>query len=179
MQYNDIIDFWFEKLTPNEWYKKNDQLDLAMVEKFIAVHDCAVKGELAHWRTSIMGRLAEILLIDQFSRNIYRDEPKAYLYDSMALVLAQEAIDNHQAKELDPIYKQFIYMPFMHSESRVIHELAIKYFSEPGMEYNLEYEIAHKKIIDRFGRYPHRNRILGRVSTPEEEEFLRENPVGF
>lgn len=179
MNYNDVIDFWFQRLTPNEWYKKDEILDLKMVEKFIALHDSAIKGELYSWRTNPMGRLAEILIIDQFSRNIYRGEGKAYQYDSMALVLAQEAITNHHANELNPLYKQFIYMPFMHSESKLIHQEAVKYFSEPGLEHNLEYEYQHKKIIDQFGRYPHRNKVLGRPSTAEEEDFLKNNPVGF
>ncbi len=179
MNYQDVIDFWFEKLTPNEWYKKDEILDLKMVETFIALHDNAIKGELFEWRRTPMGRLAEILIIDQFSRNIYRDDPKAFMYDSMALVLSQEAINANIAQELSPLHRQFLYMPFMHSESKTIHEKAVKLFSEPGLEHNLDYEYRHKKVIDRFGRYPHRNKILGRTSTTEELTFLVENPEGF
>ncbi len=179
MNYKDVIDFWFEKLTPNEWYKKDEILDLKMVETFIALHDSASKGELYTWRSSPMGRLAEILVLDQFSRNIYRGEAKAYQFDSIALVLAQEAIESHHAKELHPLFKQFIYMPFMHSESKIIHQKAVELFSEPGLDHNLDYEYQHKKIIDQFGRYPHRNSILGRTSSAEEEVFLKNNPVGF
>lgn len=179
MNYQDVLDFWFDSLTPNEWYRKDEILDLKMVEKFIALHDSAIKGELFSWRNTSPGRLAEILIIDQFSRNIYRGDPKAYQHDSMALVLAQEALYGGHAEVLEPHYRQFIYMPFMHSESKIIHEEAIRLFSQPGFEHNLSYEIDHKKIIDQFGRYPHRNKILGRQSTAEEEAFLVDNPNGF
>lgn len=179
MNYQDVIDFWFEKLTPEEWYKKDEILDLKIVENFIALHESAVNGELYSWREDPMGRLAEILIVDQFSRNIYRGEPKAFLYDPVALILAEEAVALEEVHELPPHYKQFVYMPFMHSESKAIHEVAVDLFSEPGLESSLDYEYRHKKIIDQFGRYPHRNKILGRTSTPEEETFLRENPIGF
>jgi uncharacterized protein (DUF924 family) len=175
MQYTDVLDFWFNQLSPKEWFETSDSLDLKMVEKFIVIHSQAVAGELAHWRKEPAGRLAEIILIDQFSRNIYRDDPKAYTNDGMALVLAQEAISGNYHQILTPEEKQFLYMPFMHSESKVIHEEAMKLFSEPGLENNLKYERDHKAIIERFGRYPERNKILGRTNTPEEEKYLMEN----
>ncbi len=174
MTYNDVLNFWFQQLTPEQHFIKNDSLDLKMVEKFIIIHSEAVAGELSGWRDEPEGRLAEIILIDQFSRNIYRDEPKAYTNDSMALALAQEAIRLGIQKNFSADYKQFLYMPFMHSESKVIHETAVKLFSEPGLESSLPYEIEHKKIIDQFGRYPERNAILGRTNTPEENDYLLE-----
>lgn len=179
MEYKDVINFWFEELSPEDWYKKDEIFDLKMVEKFIAVHEKAVNGELYPWRETAEGRLAEILILDQFSRNIYRGEAKAFQYDPIALVLAEEAIEHEEINQLSPTQKQFIYMPFMHSESKVIHEKAVDLFSEPGLESGLDYEFRHKKIIDKFGRYPHRNQILGRTNTPAEEQFLRENPTGF
>jgi len=174
MTYNDVLNFWFQQLTPEQHFIKNDSLDLKMVERFIIIHSEAVAGELSGWRDEPEGRLAEIILIDQFSRNIYRDEPKAYTNDSMALALAQEAIRLGIQKNFSGDYKQFLYMPFMHSESKVIHETALKLFSEPGLESSLPYEIEHKKIIDQFGRYPERNAILGRTNTPEENDYLLE-----
>ena len=174
MQYTDVLYFWFNQLSPKVWFETSDSLDLKMVEKFIVIHSQAVAGELAHWRKEPAGRLAEIILIDQFSRNIYRDDPKAYTNDGMALVLAQEAIRGNYHQILTPEEKQFLYMPFMHSESKVIHEEAMKLFSEPGLENNLKYERDHKAIIERFGRFPERNKILGRTNTPEEEEYLME-----
>jgi len=111
-------------------------------------------------------------VLDQFSRNIYRDTLYAYAFDSLALVLAQEAIRTAVNFELTPQQKAFLYMPFMHSESPQIHRRAVELFKEPGLEKNLAFELRHKAIIDRFGRYPHRNAILGRASNAEELAFL-------
>lgn len=172
MNYKDVLNFWFEEITSDEWFNKSDALDLKMVEKFIVIHSQAVAGELAFWRNEPLGRLAEIILIDQFSRNIYRDDPKAYASDGMALVLAQETIRGNHHQNFEIRHKQFLYMPFMHSESKVIHESAVKLFSEYGLENNLKYEMEHKSLIDRFGRYPERNKILGRLNTPDEEIYL-------
>ena len=172
MNYTDVIDFWFGQLTSDDWFKKNELLDLKMVEKFIVIHSQAVSGELFHWRNDPFGRLAEIIIIDQFSRNIYRDDPKSYTSDGIALALAQEGIEKNIHKIFKKDYKQFLYMPFMHSESKLIHEMAVKLFAEPGLEECLSYELAHKNIIEQFGRYPERNELLGRISTPEEEKYL-------
>ncbi|MGZ3789007.1 MAG: DUF924 family protein [Bacteriovorax sp.] len=172
MNYPDVLEFWFEQLSSDDWYNSSDSLDLKMVEKFIIIHSQAISGELAHWRNEPLGRLAEIILIDQFSRNIYRDDPKAYASDGMALVLAQETIRGNHHKNFETRHRQFLYMPFMHSESRVIHETAITLFSEPGLESSLNYELDHKSVIDQFGRYPERNKILGRTNTSEEEAYL-------
>jgi uncharacterized protein (DUF924 family) len=172
MNYPDILDFWFEQISTDDWFANNELFDLKMVEKFIVIHSQAISGELFRWRDEPLGRLAEIILIDQFSRNIYRGEPKSYASDSMALVLAEEGIRNNIQKNFETKHKQFLYMPFMHSESKLIHEIAVKLFSEPGLEKSLSHELAHKSIIDRFGRFPERNMLLGRVNTPEEEIYL-------
>lgn len=110
-------------------------------------------------------------MLDQFSRNIYRDQPESFAYDGLALALSQEATSLQLDAQLNPEQRSFLYMPFMHSESKLIHEFALKLFQRLGNEINLSFEKKHKVIIDRFGRYPHRNAILGRVSTPEETEF--------
>lgn len=174
INYQDVIDFWFEELTPNQWYEKDENLDLKMTERFIALHSSVVAGECSSWRSDPMGRLAEVLVIDQFSRNIYRDDAKSFIYDPMALVLAQETIRAEHHREFTAKYKQFLYMPYMHSESNMIHNSAMLLFSEPGLEESFQYELKHKSIIERFGRYPHRNKTLGRISTPEEIEFLKQ-----
>ena len=172
MKYTDILNFWFEELSTDDWFSDNEMLDLKMVEKFIAIHSKAISGELFNWRKDPLGRLAEIILIDQFSRNIFRDDPKAYASDGMALALAEEGIKENSHIFFDINQKQFFYMPFMHSESRDIHEIAVTLFSEPGLENFLTYELNNKKIIDQFGRFPERNSILGRINTPEEELYL-------
>lgn len=174
MKYQDVIRFWFEELTPNQWYETDVNLDLKMAERFTTLHSSAVAGEFSSWRNEPMGRLAEVLVIDQFSRNIYRGNPKSFIYDPMALVLAQEAIRGEHHKHLAPKYKQFLYMPYMHSESNTIHNSGMLLFSEVGLEESFDFELKHKSIIERFGRYPYRNEILGRISTPEEVEFLKQ-----
>ena len=174
MNYQDVIDFWFEELSPNQWFEKDLNLDLRMQERFITLHTSVVAGECSSWRNEPMGRFTEILVIDQFSRNIYRDDPRAFIYDPMALALAQEAIRGDYHRNFAPKFKQFLYMPYMHSESNMIHNSAMLLFSEPGLEESFDFELKHKSIIERFGRYPYRNEILGRTSTPAEIEFLKQ-----
>lgn len=175
ISYQEVIDFWFQELSPKQWFKKDKSIDLLIKDKFSFVHSAAVNGELYKWRATALGCLAEIIVIDQFSRNIFRNDQRSYLYDGMALVLSQEAIQAGADKEINSQQRSFLYMPFMHSESKIIHKKAIELFRDPDLKSSLEFEYKHKKIIDRFGRYPHRNKILGRTSTPEELAFLKEN----
>jgi uncharacterized protein (DUF924 family) len=177
LQYQEVLTFWFKDTPPELRFAKNLEFDRLLTAKFGHALEQAAHGELAHWRQCIHGRLAEIILLDQFSRNIYRDSPKAFAQDPMALVLSQEALPFTQG--LNTLERAFLYMPFMHSESKRIHETALKLFSEPGLEEQLKYEILHKKIIDQFGRYPHRNAILGRSSSPEEIALLKEPNSAF
>ena len=125
------------------------------------------------------GRLAEILVLDQFSRNVYRDTPRAFAQDALALALAQELVASGQDRSLPLAQRSFAYMPYMHSESALVHAQAVELFSQPGLEDTLRFELRHKEIIDRFGRYPHRNALLGRESSPEELTFLSEPGLGF
>ncbi|MDP2698002.1 DUF924 family protein [Thalassospira sp.] len=180
MKPETILVFWFKELEPAQWFVKDLAFDRHIQERFADFHSAACAGELYQWRNTIHGRLAEIIILDQFSRNIFRDQPQSFAADPMALMLAQEAV----AQKLDtrltkPAEKAFLYMPYMHSESEIIHDVALKLFGQPGLEDKLDYEVKHKRIIDRFGRYPHRNAILGRVSTPEEIAFLQEPGSSF
>jgi uncharacterized protein (DUF924 family) len=177
--WQEILDFWFKELESKQWWVKDEKLDRDIESRFGALHQKAIAGELSDWRDGPGGRLAEIIILDQFSRNIYRDRPESFAYDSMALVLAQEAIRVGADQTFEAPEQAFFYMPFMHSESSAIHEVALKLFDQPGVEFNLEFEEKHKAIIDRFGRYPHRNRILGRQSTVEEARFLTEPNSSF
>lgn len=172
MKKEDVLNFWFEELTPEDWFKKSDDLDHTITNRFSHLLEQASKGELFSWRDSAEGRVAEIIVLDQFSRNIHRGTPQAFSSDPLALALAQEVVQQKLDKDLPLMMRSFTYMPYMHSESKVIHLEAIKLFSLEGLEMNLDFEIQHKLIIDRFGRYPHRNDILGRTSTSEEIEFL-------
>ncbi|MCW8196579.1 DUF924 domain-containing protein [Proteobacteria bacterium 005FR1] len=177
--YNEVIRFWFEELEPTDWWKKDAKLDEHIARRFMDLHQAAVACELYSWRESALGRLAEIIVLDQFSRNIHRDTPLAFANDPISLALAQEAIAQGADKRLTEIHRTFLYMPFMHSESALIHEWALELFEANGIDNSTRYERAHKAIIDRFGRYPHRNAILGRRSTAAEVAFLKEPGSSF
>jgi len=168
----DILQFWFETITPKEWYKKNPEFDQDLTRRFGDLLERASRAELFTWRESPEGRLAEIIVLDQFSRNIYRDSPAAFAQDTLALALSQEAVRSGCLKQLNSAQQAFMLMPYMHSESVLIHEEAITLFGLPGLEDNLRFEHRHKDIIDRFGRYPHRNKTLNRNSTEAELIFL-------
>lgn len=179
MQAQDILDFWFDPNHRSLWFAKSDAFDYKIREQFQIIHQQAIQAELWSWRKTPEGRLAEIIVLDQFSRNIYRDQAQAFAYDSLALALAQEAISLQLDAQLSPEQRSFLYVPFMHSESKLMHEYALKLFQRLGNEINLSFEKKHKIIIDRFGRYPHRNEILGRTSTAEELEFLTQPNSSF
>tara|TARA_R110002049_G_scaffold223336_2_gene394976 strand:+ start:112 stop:657 length:546 start_codon:yes stop_codon:yes gene_type:complete len=174
-----VLDFWFEALTPAQWFKKDLAVDRTISERFGALHARAAQCEYFAWRQTAQGRLAEIIVLDQFSRNIYRDDPRAFATDALALALAQEAVAAQTDAALTSAQRVFLYMPYMHSESAAIHTLAMKLFDQPGLENNLDFEVRHKAIIDRFGRFPHRNALLGRASTDEELAFLKQPGSSF
>ncbi len=174
-----VIKFWFAEIETKFWWVKDAEFDQQIADRFEATHHLAIQGKLSSWRTTPLGRLAEIIVLDQFSRNIHRNSPLAFAYDDHALVLVQDAIHVKADQELEPGQRAFLYMPLMHSEIRGSHEIALTLFKAPGMETNLDFELKHKAIIDRFGRYPHRNAILGRQSTPEEIEFLKNPDSSF
>ena len=177
--YKEIIDFWFTELEPKHWWQKDEAFDLMIQTRFTELHNQAKASELFHWRDTALGSLAEVIILDQFSRNIYRDKPESFSCDSMALALAQFAMSKGLDNELSEVQRTFLYMPFMHSESQLIHIEAVKLFKSVGIQNNLDFEYQHKAIIDRFGRYPHRNQILGRQSTEDEIEFLKKPNSGF
>ena len=173
MTYNDILQFWYTEIAPRNWFIKDLEFDTMLKRRFEHVHQRAGAGELANWRHKPLGRLAEVIVLDQFSRNLFRNSSQAFAYDAQALALAQAAITAGHDSGMLPQQKSFLYMPFMHSGSALIHEQAEQLFNQPGLENNYEFELRHKVIIDQFGRYPHRNELLGRASTPQELQFLR------
>lgn len=174
-----VIDFWFNPDNTPFWFKKSEEFDEKIKNNFEDIWKEASEGLLFEWRQTIEGRLAEIIVLDQFSRNLCRNSPLAFAQDSMALVLAQEALSKPEFSELTTEKKKFMIMPFMHSESEGIHKEAVKHFEELGDDYTTKYEYLHKDIIDRFGRYPHRNEVLNRESTQEELEFLKQPGSSF
>lgn len=174
-----VLHFWFQEIDSKLWFTKDAEFDELVRTRFLEIHNSAMKGETFHWRKSPEGRLAEIILLDQFSRNMFRHRPESFASDAIALILAQEAVQSGADQKLSVEKRTFMYMPYMHSESLLIHEEAVKLFTALGSEDTLDFEHRHKKIIERFGRYPHRNAILGRASSAEELEFLSQPGSGF
>ena len=172
MNYQEIITFWFEETDSSLWFRQDDNFDTLIITQFSAIHSQAAQCQLYHWRATPLGRLAEIIILDQFSRNIFRDSSQSFNQDPLALALAQEGIAQGVDQQLSQQQKTFFYMPFMHSESLTIHDIAETLFEKNGAASSLEFEHKHKRIIEQFGRYPHRNELLGRQSTDEEKVFL-------
>lgn len=174
-----VLDFWFGELSEKDWFAGTEELDETISQRFTAVHQAVAAGEYWMYRTTGESLLAEVLVLDQFSRNMFRGTAQAFAYDGMALALAQQAIATGHDTDLSDQETMFLYMPFMHSESKEIHAEGLTLFESLGMDEVLKYEKIHKKIIDEFGRYPHRNKALGRTSTPEEIEYLANNQEDF
>ena len=170
-----ILHFWFTETTAKQKYAKDDVFDALIKNKFEGLYWSVMKGNTESWRETPQGRLAEVIILDQFARNMFRGDKQSFAGDDLALLLAREALEVGDDMKLPKNQRGFFYMPFMHSESRQVHVEALKIFQEKGSEGGLKYEIKHKAIIDRFGRYPHRNEVMGRESTPEELAFLKEH----
>ncbi len=168
----EILAFWFEEIDPEQWRRYEPSFDALLQKRFLDVLQQASAGELFAWRSEPKGRLAEIIVLDQFPRNIYRGTSLAFAQDPMVLVLAQEAVSAGIMCDLNARERSFVLMPYMHSESQVIHVQAEALFKQYAPA-RYQAELRHKVIIDRFGRYPHRNEILGRASTEEELGFLK------
>ncbi len=178
--YKEILNFCFQEAGSQKFFEKDLGFDELLRARFTDVLEQAAAAEFYTWRRSVEGRLAEIIILDQFSRNIYRNTPHAFYQDSMALTLAQEAVAAGILQKLKSVdERKFILMPYMHSESKLIHQQAEKLFEQYTNEETFNSEMKHKVIIDRFSRYPHRNKILGRISTVEEIEFLRQPNSSF
>jgi len=179
MSVNAVLSFWFNDIEPSQWWTKNAEFDQIIKQKFLSLHNQAMRCELFHWRATPKGRLAEIIVLDQFSRNIFRGTPLAFASDNLALVLAQEAVATDIHEKLAPVERNFLLLPYMHSESLAIHEHAVELYKKYTDKAALSFELKHKQIIEEFGRYPHRNAILGRQNTPPESDFLKRPDSSF
>lgn len=177
--HNEVLSFWFEEIEPRMWWVADPDFDRQIEARFLPVMRQAVQGELFPWRREPKGRLAEIIVLDQFSRNVFRNTPAAFAQDPAALFLAQEAVAAGAQESLSSMQCGFLLMPYMHSESKQIHVIAETLYRQWAPPNSYQFELKHKAIIDRFGRYPHRNQILGRVSTAEELEFLKQPGSSF
>jgi uncharacterized protein (DUF924 family) len=183
MDEKKVLDFWFGRHeTPRFrkfWFAKSFATDRRIRERFRKALEAAKAGKLDHWKKTPRGRLALIILLDQFSRNIYRGERTSFAADAKALRLAQEGIRTGHHRQLHPLERIFFYMPFMHSEKKAHQKRSVDLFTKLRMKENLWYAKEHQRVIDEFGRFPHRNAILGRRSTKKELEYLAKPGAGF
>jgi len=168
-----VVDFW-RQAGPQKWFKKDEAFDAQFKARFEAAHEAAAGGALDAWAADAQGALALLLLLDQFPRNVFRNSPRTYATDGQALAIARQAVDAGLDRQIDdPALRAFFYLPFMHSESLADQDRSVQLCQHAGPE-NLRFAKHHRDIVARFGRFPHRNALLGRQSTPQEQQFLRE-----
>ena len=175
----EVLHFWFEETNSKQRFAKNPAFDAEIRRRFSVTHQQASSCEFWQWRKTAEGCLAEIIVLDQFSRNLFRDTPESFAFDELALALAQSAVATGVDRQMPPEQRAFFYMPYMHSESALIHVEALRLFTDLGIESQLGFEVRHKAIIEQFGRYPHRNAILNRPSTAAEVAFLQQPGSSF
>ena len=168
-----VLEFW-QEAGPKKWFVKDDGFDKAIWTRFGELHKRACKGALAHWQGEAENALALILVLDQFSRNMFRNDARAFTQDAMGLKTAKASIATGFDQAVLPSLRQFFYMPLMHSESIIDQQACVHLFHELGQPEGLKFAILHRDIIARFGRFPHRNKVLKRKTTPLEERFLDE-----
>lgn len=174
-----VLDFWFTECSEEDWFKKSDAFDATLHERFAATQAAAAEGRLDAWAVTPDGRLALILLLDQMSRNLFRGTARAFAQDPAALVLARRAIAEGDHVGAGRERRLFLYLPFEHSESPADQDMCMALFTVLGDEGLTEFARRHKVIVDRFGRFPHRNEALSRPSTAEEIAFLQEPNSSF
>jgi uncharacterized protein (DUF924 family) len=181
-----VLDFWFgaEDAPREEWFRKDPAFDARIAARFGPLVERALAGELADWQRSPESALALILLLDQFTRNIFRDSPRAFAGDPLALAAARSLVASGRDQELPPLRRAFAYMPFEHAEDLAAQDEAVRLFTPlaaqaPYLTQMLDYAHRHRAVVARFGRFPHRNAVLGRTSTPEEVAFLTQPGSGF
>jgi len=181
-----VLDFWFGPqagASRPEWFQKSERFDAQIRERFGALHEQAAAGGLVEWEAAPRSALALLVVLDQFSRNLHRNDARAFAQDARALRVATAMVERGWDRELLPVQRQFVYLPFEHAEDLADQDRAMALFGElvgyPETADLVQWAEKHRVIIRRFGRFPHRNAALGRASTPEEVAFLREPGSGF
>jgi uncharacterized protein (DUF924 family) len=172
VQPEDVLAFWREA-GPSRWFRKDEVFDTQFRERFLHSHQAAVSGDFASWAGSASGALALLILLDQFPRNSFRGSPRMFESDEMAREVAREAIARGFDMQVEPQLRNFLYLPFMHSESLPDQDRAVELTRTLGDD-PYRFAVLHRDIIFRFGRFPHRNAVLGRATTPDEQKFLDE-----
>jgi uncharacterized protein (DUF924 family) len=178
-QARDLLTFWFEELTPEQWFRKDAAVDAAVRQRFGELYERLARNGGEAWAASPEGALAAVIGLDQLPRNLFRGEPRAFASDGAALALAERAIARGLDQSLAPRQRMMLYMPFQHSEDPAVQARSEALFADVGDPQALAFARRHREVIARFGRFPHRNAILGRVSTPEEREFLSQPGSAF
>jgi len=177
----EILSFWFEETQPKQWFQVSAEFDQLIIDRFSGGYALAADGGYTEWKNSADGALAYCILLDQMPRNMFRGTPKAFQTDAKALIVSKYAISKGLDQVLSPTKRRFVYLPFEHSENINDQRRSVELFEKTKDEHPLGYEYAvrHFDVIDKYGRFPHRNKILGRVNTPEEEEYLAQPNAGF
>jgi len=171
----DVLGFWFSELTPEQWYKKDDDVDATIVERFGALHETIAGTDNAVLAASRDSALAAIIVLDQFARNMFRGSPKSFAGDAKARALSNAALEAGFDTDMNDNEKQFLYMPFMHSETLADQNKSVALFEALGKENNLKYARLHRDPILAFGQFPHRNAVLGRPTSPAEKAWIEEH----
>lgn len=167
----DILDFWREA-GEERWFESDPSFDAAIAARFTPTLDAALRGDLAHWEATPDGALALVIVLDQFPRNLHRGTPGAYLGDAAAVAAAERAVERGDDGRVEPALRRFLYLPFMHAEDLAAQDRSVALNAAHGGAEAARYAAHHRDIVARFGRFPHRNAILGRTSTPDEEAYM-------
>lgn len=168
----DIIDFWYADSSRELWFKSTPEFDRELIERFEKTWQRARDGELDHWRQSADGCLALVILLDQFPLNMFRGQAASFATEAQSRDVARHALEQGFDREMSAEKKSFLYMPFMHSEDLADQQTSLRLFDQPGLESNFRFARHHHDIVARFGRFPHRNAVLGRSSSAAELEYL-------
>ena len=186
----EVLEFWFGREGDpeygqfrDEWFRKDPAFDARVTQQFADLYEEAASGELDGWRDQAEGCLALVIVLDQFPRNMFRGDGRTHAADGKALETSEYAVEHALDRELPAFQRMFLYMPFMHSEEVEIQRRSVGLFErladEPGAPDVTSYAAGHRDIVERFGRFPHRNEILGRTTTPDEAEFLKTEGSSF
>ena len=179
MKHKDVLDFWFTEISSEFWFKKDAHFDKALEARFGKVVADALAGRLDHWANDASGCIALILLLDQFTRNIFRESARAFAGDEMALALSIRSVDRGYIDTSHASHRHFMLMPMMHSEDLAVQNKSLALFQKYTNAKIHNFAVKHRDIIAQFGRFPHRNNSLGRPNTPEEEAFLLQPGSSF
>lgn len=176
----DILAFWLDEVGPDGWYKQDAALDASIRDRFLPAWDGAMQGRHGLWLTHPTGLLAYVVLLDQFPRNMFRDSARAFASDAVALTAAKQALHRGWDLKIDPPARQFFYLPLMHAENLCDQDRCVRLMKDRlhGAESNMLHAQAHREVIRRFGRFPHRNAALGRATSRPEAAFLEAGGYG-